>query len=146
MPKFSSGVTTDPPLDLLAKQLRGADKALGRKLGQVNKSAAQPIAQDAQNRARTPQQAHFASGIKAKGSASEVAISVGGAPGTVGAFFGAKRWKQFPEWVGNDWEVGGTDGPHAVNPAIHDALPKLMDDYGQAVVDVWSEAFEEAGK
>lgn len=143
MAGYTTGINTTPPLKEVAKGLKASDRKLGAKLGRINKSAAAPIARDAQSRARSRQQVHFAGGIRAKGAATQVAVSISAAqPGTIGSFMGATRWHQFPPWVGTGWEVGGTGGPLAVNPAIHDALPHMLDDYGKAVEEVWTETFD----
>ncbi len=62
-------------------------------------------------------------------------------PFAQGAFFGALQYPQFPAWVGNSWEVGGSGGPYAVNPAIRDSMQDIIDGYGDAFEAAASRAF-----
>lgn len=52
-------------------------------------------------------------------------------PYAAGALFGGYR-PQFPEWVGNTWEVGGAGGPAAINPAIRESKDDIVQAYGDA--------------
>jgi hypothetical protein len=46
-----------------------------------------------------------------------------------------------PKWVGNDWKVGGPDGPRGVNPAIADAEGEIMDAFVEAASSLIDRAF-----
>lgn len=48
-------------------------------------------------------------------------------PGATGAAQG------LPAWVGSSWEVGGSGGPHAINPAIRDNLDRIVDRFEAAI-------------
>lgn len=85
------------------------------------------------------------------GAAAEVGVPSGIASA---AFFGTLRrtgWyaapryrggpRQHPVWVGDGWEVGGPGGPYAINPAVAQGLPRILDVYADAVEDVCSRAF-----
>jgi len=129
------------------KELRATLKAAGdgfpKELRQLNLSVAkivQPIAQ-AQAASMGGMQAHFASKIRATASQKEARIGVASVANA--AFWGAKKhsgWyaaeryresktPQFPRWVGNAWDVGGSGGPYALNDAVRLALPSVMSEF-----------------
>lgn len=67
-----------------------------------------------------------------------------------GAFFGAKQFPQFEEWVGNQhempWPVGVNDegpgrGPYAINPGIFESIAEIEDFYLNAFEDSVKRAF-----
>lgn len=67
-----------------------------------------------------------------------------------GAFFGAKQFPQFEEWVGNQhempWPVGANDegpgrGPYAINPGIFESIPEIEDFYLDGFEDAVKRAF-----
>ncbi len=151
MPRFSGGVNITPDPKAVSKALREADKTLPRQLGKVNAEALEPIAADARSRAQGDGgvRAHAAEAIKASKSASQLAITVsasGAHPEALGAYLGAKRYRQFPEWVGADWEVGESGGIYDINPAIAAGVNDLMDRYGDAVDQFVSDAFDGTGE
>lgn len=124
-----------------------------RKFAKINKAASQLIVEEARSRARASgkrQQARAASAIKASSNAKGIKLLVSGGasrPYALAAFWGAKRrtgWyakrrykastgRQFSPWVTNAWEVGGTGGPYAINPAIAARVDEVMEAYGDAV-------------
>jgi len=69
-------------------------------------------------------------------------------PRALGVFMGAKRrfgWyaqpkyaqsvgRQFPKWVGNQWEPGMSSGkPYHIGSAINAAVPKIMDMFADEI-------------
>ena len=87
----------------------------------------------------TPMQSRSAKAIKAGATdkSSYIRIAPGFrfpgakvAGGAIGAFYGAKQFKQFPEWVGSSW-VLPESGPHTFGPSMRSAA----DPIGEAFVD-----------
>ncbi len=144
-------VREDPGLAAFGKQLRRADKVLAADFAELNEEHANRIASAARANAGSDGgvEAKAAAAIKAVKSASELAITITSTtahPYALGAFYGAKRYKQFADWVGNQWEPGASDdGPYAVAPAITAEAPKMLEAYGAATVDFFNERFADAG-
>lgn len=99
-----------------------------------------------------PMQAHFAGSIY--GSATPQGAAIGVRHDADAAFWGAKKhtgWyagkpgpAQFPEWIGNDWDVGKLgEGPLAINPTIFHEGPNIEKRYGHALDEAASGAFNE---
>lgn len=127
------------------RDLRKAGAGWPKQLNRINRKVADFVASEAQGRTETAQQAKAARAIQGKGTVRQAAIRISSAPPfAAGAFFGAKQYKQFPEWVGNTWEVGGSGGPYALNPAIRDNKEKIADMYADEfmrLASVVSKAF-----
>lgn len=129
-------------------ELKAAEGKLERELTKANKKAAEVAAE--RGRAKVsgllPVQRKVSSLIRAAGLGTKSVVRSGGAgfPGvlTMGALLGAKRYKQFPAWVGNDWDVGvaGT-GPYGVNDAIAESLPEFIETYDAMLVELTARAF-----
>jgi hypothetical protein len=91
----------------------------------------------------TRQQARAAAVLLAKGSstAADLAIrNTGRVPFGLGAFLGGKR-PQFPEWVGNRWDILSGGGPYIVGDAIRGDMPEILETFEQQV----AEALRSAG-
>lgn len=161
--KVSTGITSDPPLRSLAKELRAVDRTLPKRLAAVNKEAASIVADDSRDRAQGEggAEARMAGAIKAAATTGAVAINVSdtaGYPYALAAFLGAKGrfgWyaddryadsegRQFPEWVGASWEPGGSGGPEPIQDAIRNNLDRVLAMHGDAVDDLLTEIFGEA--
>lgn len=94
-------------------------------------------------------------GTVARGEA-RIGVTAGrGVPMAAAAFWGAKRhtgWYAKPQyrngpaqhdpWVGNGWDVAvaGT-GPYAINDALAEYLPELLDDFREGLDDAFDPAF-----
>jgi hypothetical protein len=113
----------------------------------------------------SPETAGAARGIKAstqnsgRGVGLKINVSNGTrAPYAIVGIFGAKRrtgWyskgryaasagRQHLPWVGASWDVGGNDGPYALNPAIGetaDEAMRMLSDSIEALMD----RFESSG-
>lgn len=78
----------------------------------------------------------------------------------LGVFMGAKRrfgWyanaryrgssaRQFERWVGNQWEPGDSAGkPYYIGDAINQAVPEIVEMYGEEVERLAGRAFPEGG-
>ena len=48
-------------------------------------------------------------------------------PFGIGSFMGSVRYKQFPEWVGNTWNLEAGQGPYVIAPTIASNLDEIMD-------------------
>jgi hypothetical protein len=144
------------------KEFRAALKALDsqwpKELTKANKTIAQRIATEAQGDAGRYGRMTAASARSIRGTASQTAakIAFGGSPPfALAGIMGAKRhsgWyatrghnrshtPQFPEWVGNAWEVGGSGGPRGVNDAIRQNRDRIVDWYGVTLGELASRAF-----
>lgn len=126
--------------------LAALDKQWVGELRRANLQAAQVVAVEAQSEAQGmgSVQAKAAPAIKAAGEQTRSKINVqgGGAyPYALGAFYGAKRFKQFPPWVGNTWEPGGPGGPYAINPAIRSTETEWTDVFAQLIDRIARAAF-----
>jgi hypothetical protein len=121
----------------LQRDLRAIDAELPRELRKINAEAAKKAQEESQTEASGMGgvQAKAAAGLKASGTQTAAALVIDARqlPYTLGAFLGAKKYPQFPEWVGNDWEPGGPGGPYAVGDALRKVAPKLIDEYDLAV-------------
>lgn len=106
-------------LDQAAKDQRRALAAANRSLGRDVRGWARADAT-----AGTGQQRRMAGGIGTKADARSVSLTVKntkGAPGAQGAFYGAKRFAQFPPWVGTGWSAGDRNaGPQPINTTLAD--------------------------
>lgn len=127
--------------------LRAADPKLARSMRAANKDIAGVVAAKARSIADS------AGGVQAKAAtaivgaaeqrAAKIAINKGRQfKFADGAFYGAKAYPQFDEWVGNTWQPGDASaGPAAVNPAIAEMIPQIEEFYLDAFEDALSAAF-----
>jgi hypothetical protein len=148
------------------KELRAALKDLGpqwgRELSKIHRQIAKDVAARAQDRARGMgrQQRANAGAIKGSGTASAASVRVKPTskyPAANPAFWGqikrsgwyAAKWAeshtgkpQSLPWVGNNWEAGvHGQGPYAVNDAVADRVPQIMDAYVEMIDDLTARAF-----
>lgn len=133
----------------LVRELKKIDGQLPKEVRRANFAVAKLVANEAQQRAGagTPIQRKAASAIRASAGAGKASVSVRPSariPFANGAFFGAKRWRQFEPWVGTGWAVGRPgEGPYAINPAIASLKDRIVDVYAEAIADVTTQAFPE---
>lgn len=96
--------------------VEGSNKAL--------RTAHKNVAKLVEGRSRgrgTAQQVKAAKAILGKGMTAESLIvirNLASVPFGIGAFMGAKQYKQFPEWVGNDWNLEAGTGPYVIAEVI----------------------------
>ena len=132
-------------LDQFRKDLKAIDPALGREMGQANKKAAELVAREARSRAqrRGSSAAKGADSIKSSAAQRAATITIGSArrPWMHGAEFGAKQYRQFPRWKGNQWNPDGGDVGYFLHPAIRDTRKEFIEEYAQALDDVVAMAF-----
>lgn len=127
-------------------ELRAGLKAIGggwpRKLGEINKRIAQIVVDDAKAKAQTPQARKAAESLKATAATTGATVTLGsGSPFALGAEFGALRYKQFPQWRGNQWQPAAGGVGYFLHPAIRDDLHKVEDAYLDAIDDLSKAAF-----
>ena len=123
--------------------LRKAGSGWPKVLAGVNRDIAKHIEGKAKGSyLESAQQVKAERAISGRGTTRESKIVIGGSPPfALGAFMGALQYRQFPQWVGNNWEVGGAGGPGAVNPAIRDSKEDIVDAYGDGLEAVARAAF-----
>ncbi len=136
------------------KEMRSALRRAGPgwtgALRDVNKNIANFVANRAQGMGETKQQTVASrktrggyppvQAINGKGTVRGASISLKNHPYAAGALFGGYA-KQFPEWVGNTWEVGGSGGPAAINPAIRTSKDEIDTAYLDAFQRLYRAAF-----
>ena len=98
-------------------------------------------------------QAHAAGGIQAFGTQTRAGLRFSTSKKyamAAGAFFGSKRFRQFPAWVGNryemPWPAGINDqgpgrGPYAINPALAAKADEFHERVGDALEELAARAF-----
>lgn len=85
-----------------------------------------------------PQQRKAAAALLGRGTSTEASVGVrntGRVPFGIGAFMGARRWRQFPPWVGNTWDIASGSGPYVIADAVSDAMPDILDEFAEAIGD-----------
>jgi hypothetical protein len=129
-------------------ELKAVEAQWPKELRKANKTAAEVAAARARQNVSglRPVQRKVAGSIRAAATQQQAKIRVGGSgfPAllAMGALLGSLRYRQFPGWVGNDWDVGvaGT-GPYGVNDAIAESLPEFIETYDRMLVDLTARAF-----
>ena len=80
-----------------------------------------------------------------KAAQSQVAAQIKAGSGVafgMGALLGAKKWRQFAPWVGNDWTLSGPDdGPYGIAPAVDSTAPEFVEAYGKEMDELTRLAF-----
>ena len=138
------------------------DKEFTKELRQVNKKVAD-IAADAARGIASGMggiQSANASAIRGQATQTQARIGVRRSsrnPAANAAFWGAKRrsgWyarsryraspaPQFPQWVGNMWDVGvAGQGPYAINDAIANNMDQLLDAFRDGIETLAGKAFD----
>jgi hypothetical protein len=134
------------------KELRNLGGRWPRELAKAHRDLAKSVASEARRFAvgTGPMQAHFAGRIYGTGSAQRASIAVRSDANA--AFWGAKKhtgWyatkpgpPQFPEWVGNNWDVGVPgQGPLAINPTIFHEMDNITERYAELIDHLARRAF-----
>lgn len=125
------------------RELRRVD--FGKDLGRANQAVSEPIAADARSRAmsRGGSAAKTARSIKATRKAAKATIAVGGPrfPFAWGAEFGAKKYRQFPRWRGNQWNPDAGGVGYFLHPAIRDGKEAFERRYLDEIEKVAAKAF-----
>lgn len=124
---------------------RGLDKDAKRDFARLNQQIADPIAEGARSRARSKGgvAAKAASSIKARRSQEGVSIAGGGGryPFFWGAEFGAKRYRQFKPWTGNQWQPMEGGVGYFMHPEVHERVRDIDETYLDAIDEFARSAF-----
>lgn len=143
------------------KELKALHPQWPRALGDVHKQIAEEGAEVSRYTAHGMGgvQAKAADAIRGIGNQRDARVGITGGAGLPmanPAFWGAKRhtgWNarrnglpNLPDWVGNSWEpaVAG-QGPYAINNALAQYMPRLMDHYAEMIDQLAKAAFPEGG-
>lgn len=60
------------------------------------------------------------------------------------AKYAASQGRQFEEWVGSNWTAGRVgEGPYVLNYTVAEELPQIIEEFGQAVDEMFGDAFNE---
>lgn len=108
-------------------QVDGSSKALR----QAHKNVAKFVEQRSRGRG-TAQQVRAARAILGKGETAEASIAIrnlSAVPFGLGAFMGSLRYKQFPTWVGNNWNLEAGEGPYVIADAIQSGRTDIMREF-----------------
>lgn len=124
------------------KELKGLGGTLPKDLAKANKRAVEVITSVAKAKAMAMGgvQAKAAPSIKAAATQRVAKLTIGDPrrPFAIGAYTGAKRWPQFPEWDGPEIEEGAG---YAVGPAIISEEGRFMAAYEQELDRLAAKAF-----
>lgn len=143
-------------LDDFRRELKKLEGNFPKELRDAHRDIAKHVEREARKFAvgTGRMQAHFASQIRGRADNFGAWIGLRSSQANA-AFFGAERktgWyaapryfdspPQFPDWVGNNWDVGVLgQGPYAINPAIFHELPEIERRYGEVIDDISRRAF-----
>lgn len=143
--KTHSGYSIHDLRDFL-RDLRKVEGDYSKRVKEANYELAQSLVTRAKARARTagiPTSRRVAQSLRAARSARESVVSGGGArvPTFWGAEFGAKRYRQFKPWRGNQWG-GWSGGPgYFLHPTIRDNAESFLEQYIDTLAEIYGEAF-----
>jgi hypothetical protein len=127
-------------LKAFAKALRKADEQFPGALKQANYDLAKEVVDLSKARAGSysRQAAKAAKSLRAYRQSQQAMVGGGGAryPFFFGAEFGAKRYRQFPSWRGNQW--GGWEGGpgYFLHPTIREEATPLIDAYMKRIEEL----------
>ena len=79
---------------------------------------------------------------KATARSADIAVrNLSSVPFGLGAFLGAKQYRQFPAWVGSSWDLDAGEGPYVIAPTIAARRQQITDMF----TDELRRAFDEIG-
>jgi septal ring factor EnvC (AmiA/AmiB activator) len=131
-------------LSQFQRELKKLSGALPTSLRKLNEEAANKIVDTGREKARRPQQAKAAESLRASRSANYVAVLLGDSSKyefALGSEFGARRYKQFPPWRGNQWQSWGGGPGYFLHPAIREVGTTILDDYWDSIRGLARRAF-----
>lgn len=129
-------------------EVRRALKAAGAKSSELSK-AHRRVGKLVEGESRsgagggTRQQSSAAKVLLGRGTTKSAILAIRNTarvPYGLGAFLGGKR-PQFPEWVGNNWDLLNGDGPYVIAEQMRRNRDEILDEFEAAVLD----AFERVG-
>ena len=130
------------------RELRSKMRSMGvegsnKALREAHKNVAKLV--EGRSRGRgTAQQVKAAKAILGRGRNVEALIAIrnlASVPFGIGAFMGAKQFQQFPEWVGNNWNLEAGTGPYVIAEVIASGRTDII----QAFVEEMRSAAEALG-
>ena len=136
------------------RQLKAVDKAWTKELTKAHRALGVQVRDWSRAEARSMGGpfAKFAGKINAGGRATGAWAGI--QPVANAVFWGAKKhtgWysrprffdssAQHPPWVGNSWDVGGTDGPYAINRTIRNRSDEIVERFGVLIDQICRDAF-----
>lgn len=121
-------------LEELRRDLRAVDAKMPRQLTAINREVAGMVAPTAQSRASGygGVRGKAAPNIRARAEQRYAVIAIGGAPYAAGAFLGARRYRQFPSYVG----AGDPESIYAVGDAIREEAADILRLYGDRMAEL----------
>ena len=134
-----------PGLTAYRRGLNKIDKSYGKRIGQINKRAAQKVASNAASRYSALHTRISGRGVKSiRASAAQAAarVKIGSArtPYIVGQEFGSNKYPQFRPWSGQMPGGKGSVGKF-LYPAVREETPDLIDAYLKELDDLAREAY-----
>ncbi len=129
-----------------AAEVQKLGTALPKSLRDYNIDAAGDIVREGRARAHAPQQAKAAKSLRASRSSSHVAVLLGDNSRYAfarGAEWGARQFKQFPSWRGNQWQSWGGGPGYFLHPAIREVGETVLDKYWESIRALRAQAFPE---
>lgn len=124
--------------------LRAMGEHLPKSLRDYNVKAAEEIVAKGRDNAETPQARLAAKSLRASKSSSYVAVMLGNNGRYAfarGAEWGARKYKQFPPWRGNQWMSWGGGPGYFLHPAIREVGETVLAHYWESIRTLRKEAF-----
>jgi hypothetical protein len=124
-------------LEELRRDLRAIDAKMPRQLTRINREVADLVAPSAQAAARGygGVRALAAPNIRARAEQRYAVIAIGGAPYAAGAMLGARRYRQFPSYVG----AGDPTAIYGVGDAIREETADILRLYAERMAELITE-------
>lgn len=139
MPAPAFVVTGAEDLRRSFRRAQGTTRDLSRAHRKVSKVAEG----GAKRTSGTRQQERAKRALLGKGGAKSADLAIrnlSSMPFGLGAFLGARAYPQFPDWVGNRWDLLAGDGPYVIAEAIQRDRDEILDAFEQHVADALTAA------
>lgn len=127
------------------KALKSLDAEFPKELKQSNYDLAKALVDLARARATSGIAKKASRSLRAGRQANAAVVTGGGprAPYFWGAEFGAKQYRQFKAWRGNQWEQWDGGPGYFLHPTIRDHATELIDEYMKRLDELTAKAFPE---
>lgn len=122
------------------------ESGLPTSLRSYNKLAAEEIVEAGKARATTPQANKAAESLRASRASTYVAVLLGDNRRYAfarGAEWGARKYRQFPPWRGNQFMSWGGGPGYFLHPAIREVGTRVVEEYWNSIRELWARAFPE---
>lgn len=146
----NEGRVTVEGLNSFIREMKKVEPSLVVQIAEANFDAATEITDAARKKAEGigwPGSARKAAEgtLKASKSARRAMVRLGGAkaPYALGAEFGAKRYKQFAPWRGNQWSGFDSGVGYFLHPAIRESWPAAREAYLTRIDLIMKQPFPE---